>query len=98
MGLAVKDLQRSQEFYSLLFDQPPTKTRPRYARFESTEPPVNLSLNEVGGETGPNNPVSHFGIQLKSSEAVRQVGERLSQAGLTSRTGRKRHMLFRHSG
>jgi catechol 2,3-dioxygenase-like lactoylglutathione lyase family enzyme len=86
MGLAVKNLAKSIAFYTSLFGQPPTKTRPRYAKFEVAEPPVNLSLNEVGGATGPNNPVAHFGIQVKSSEAVQQIGDRLQQAGLETRS------------
>src|SRR4051812_19496444 len=82
MGLAVGNLERSVAFYSTLFGQGPTKTRPRYAKFEVAEPPVNLALNEVGGMTGPNNPVGHFGIQVKSTEAVGQVAGRLRAAGL----------------
>lgn len=82
MGLAVKNLERSVAFYTTLFGQGPTKTRPRYAKFEVAEPPVNLALNEVGGATGPNNPVAHFGIQVKSTEAVSLVADRLKKAGL----------------
>ena len=82
MGLAVKSLGRSVAFYRSLFGQGPTKTRPRYAKFEVAEPPVNLALNEVGGDTGPNNPVAHFGIQVKSTAAVEAVASRLRVAGL----------------
>jgi catechol 2,3-dioxygenase-like lactoylglutathione lyase family enzyme len=82
MGLAVKDLEASKAFYSTLFGHEPTKTRPHYAKFEVAEPPVNLSLNEAGGETGPNNAVAHFGIQDKSSEAVKSVAGRLEAAGI----------------
>jgi catechol-2,3-dioxygenase len=82
MGMAVRDLERSSAFYCTLFGQSPTKTRPRYAKFEVAEPPVNLTLNEVSGATGPNNPVSHFGIQLKSTAAVGQVAARLKEAGM----------------
>lgn len=81
MGLAVKNLERSVAFYHTLFGQEPTKTRPRYAKFEVARPPVNLALNEVGGATGPNNPVAHFGIQVKSTEAVGKVAARLKAAG-----------------
>ena len=82
MGLAVKSLEQSLAFNRSLFGQGPTKTRPRYAKFEVAEPPVNLALNEVGGDTGPNNPVAHFGIQVKSTEAVGTVAGRLRDAGL----------------
>jgi hypothetical protein len=73
---------RSVAFYSVLFGQPPTKTRPGYAKFEVAEPPVNLALNAMGGPTGPNNAVAHFGIQLKSTAAVRVASHRFAQAGL----------------
>jgi catechol 2,3-dioxygenase-like lactoylglutathione lyase family enzyme len=82
MGLAVKSLEPSVAFYTTLFGQGPTKTRPRYAKFEVAEPPVNLALNEVGGATGPNNPVAHFGIQVKSREVVNTIADRLKEAGL----------------
>jgi catechol 2,3-dioxygenase-like lactoylglutathione lyase family enzyme len=85
MGLAVKDLKRSTAFYRTLFGQEPTKTRPHYAKFEVAEPPVNLSLNEVGGETGPCNSVAHFGIQVKSTEAVKAAAARLAEAALETR-------------
>ena len=86
MGLAVKNLDESVTFYSTLFGQGPTKARPQYAKFEVAEPPVNLALNEIGGETGPNNKVAHFGVQVKSTEAVRRVAERLHSAGLETAT------------
>jgi catechol 2,3-dioxygenase-like lactoylglutathione lyase family enzyme len=81
MGLAVKSLERSMAFYSTLFGQEPTKVRPHYARFEVAEPPVNLSLNEIGCKTGPNNPIAHFGIQVKTTQAVKQIAARLAVAG-----------------
>ncbi len=84
MGLAVKDLERSVAFYRTLFGQEPTKSRPHYAKFEVAEPPVNLSLNEVGGHTGQNNPVAHFGIQMKSMKAVKEVAGRLAAAEIAT--------------
>src|SRR5215217_269505 len=82
IALAVKNLEQSVAFYRTLFGQGPTKTRPRYAKFEVAEPPVNLALNEVVGTTGPNNPVAHFGVQVKSTAAVEAVAARLREAGL----------------
>ena len=82
MAFAVEDLEKSVAFYRTLFGQGPTKTRPRYAKFEVAEPPVNLALNQTGGETGPNNRVAHFGVQVKSTAAVGVVAERLAKAGL----------------
>lgn len=82
MGLAVRSLEKSVAFYRTLFGQGPTKTRPGYAKFEVVEPPVNLALNESAGETAPANALAHFGIQVKSTAAVREVAERLRAAGL----------------
>ena len=84
VAFAVADLERSVAFYRTLFGQGPAKARPRYAKFEVAEPPVNLALNEVGGETGPNNPVAHFGVQVKSTAAVETVAARLREAGLVT--------------
>lgn len=85
MGLALKNLEDSVAFYRTLFGQEPTKTRPRYAKFEVAEPPVNLSLNEVDGATGPNSPVAHFGIQVKSTKRVKEVADRLAKAGVATK-------------
>jgi catechol 2,3-dioxygenase-like lactoylglutathione lyase family enzyme len=82
IALAVKNLEQSVAFYQTLFGEGPSKTRPRYAKFEVAEPPVNLALNEVGGQTGPNNPVAHYGIQVKSTAAVEKIAARLREAGL----------------
>ena len=86
MGLAARNVQRSTAFYRTLFGQEPTKTRQGYAKFEVAEPPVNLSLNEVAGETAPAHPVTHFGIQVKSTEAVNHVAARLQAAGIATRS------------
>jgi catechol 2,3-dioxygenase-like lactoylglutathione lyase family enzyme len=82
IALAVKNLEQSVAFYRTLFGQDLTKARPRYAKFEVAEPPVNLALNEVVGGTGPNNAAAHFGIQVKSTVAVEKVAARLKAADL----------------
>ena len=74
VGLAVKDLGRSVEFYRTLLGQGPTKTRPGYAKFETADPPLNLALNQIGCATEPSNAVAHFGIQVKSTAAVHALG------------------------
>jgi len=86
MGLAVKDLNASIAFYRILFGQDPSKVRPGYAKFEVTEPPVNLSLSQIAGETGPSNSVIHYGVQVKSTQAVENYGKRIIENGLPMRT------------
>ena len=85
MGLRVRDVGASLEFYEKLFGQPPTKRKPDYAKFEVFEPPVNLTLNESPEVTPGKGNVSHFGIQLQSTEEVQEAGMRLHAAGLSPR-------------
>lgn len=85
MGLRVRDLGVSLEFYAKLFGQPPTKERPGYAKFEVLEPPVNLTLNEDPEYAPSKGNVNHFGIQVQSTEAVQEAGMRLHAAGLEPR-------------
>lgn len=83
LALAVRNLEQSLVFYRVLFGQEPSKRRPQYAKFEVAEPPMNLALNEVGATVGPNHPVAHFGVQLKSTAAVQQIAQRLEAAGFS---------------
>jgi catechol 2,3-dioxygenase-like lactoylglutathione lyase family enzyme len=86
MALAVNNLEQSQAFYRVLFGQSPTKVRPHYAKFEVADPPVNLSLNEVAGEIQPRHPAAHFGVQVKSTQAVKEIAARLAAAELQTIT------------
>jgi predicted enzyme related to lactoylglutathione lyase len=82
IALAVKELESAIGFYRVLFGQEPSKARPGYAKFEVADPAVNLSLNQIGGETGPNNAVAHYGIQVKSTDAVLAMKDRVAAAGM----------------
>jgi catechol 2,3-dioxygenase-like lactoylglutathione lyase family enzyme len=82
LALATRDLPAATRFYADLFGQSPTKEREGYAKFEVAEPPVNLTLNAVGGD-GPGAPSTpyHFGIQVKSSKAVAALYARMQSRG-----------------
>ena len=82
IGIGVQNLESSIAFYRRLFAQEPTKLRPHYAKFEVVDPPVNLTLNEGRSETVQSSAASHFGIQVKSTDTVRHLAERLHAAGL----------------
>jgi catechol 2,3-dioxygenase-like lactoylglutathione lyase family enzyme len=82
VALTVRDLERSVAFYRSLFAQEPSKVRSHYAKFEVADPPVNLALNEHPEQQALASPVSHFGIQVKSTGAVAQLAARLRAAGL----------------
>ena len=67
VSLDVGDLSAALSFYRALLGREPTKLRADYARFESDDPSVNLSL--LAGRGGGARP-GHYGIQVQSSEAV----------------------------
>ena len=74
--------EKSRIFYETLLGVPPTKQRPGYVKFEPDDPSVNLTLNEVGNSTTGGQPATHYGIQVKSTQAVQDAIQRLSAAGL----------------
>ena len=82
IALAVADVERSKRFYRTLFGVDPVKERDRYAKFEPADPSLNLALIEVAGATTRTPAASHFGIQVKTQEAVVTATDRLAAAGL----------------
>ena len=82
VAINVTSVERALEFYKVLFDQEPTKVRAGYAKFEVAEPPVNFTLNEREGLGGKAKAANHFGVQVKSTAAVRQAKERFQSRGL----------------
>lgn len=83
VSLNVSDVDAAVGFYEKVFGVPATKRRPGYAKFDLTEPSLNLSMVEAP-RTGTN--ASHFGIQVASSEDVAAAWTRFKQAGLETRT------------
>lgn len=79
MSLNVTDIKASTAFYERLFQQPPTKTRPGYAKWDLAEPSLNLALNQSSTKDLEVNRLSHFGVQLKSSDLLLAQYERLKQ-------------------
>jgi catechol 2,3-dioxygenase-like lactoylglutathione lyase family enzyme len=81
IALGATDLAASIAFYRVLFGVEPNKQRADYARFTPADPSLNLSLNQVATAI-PTSQVQHFGIQVKSSQAVTAMVERLRAANL----------------
>ena len=83
LALNVRSVERSTEFYRKMFGIGPSKVRPGYAKFDSQNPPLNLTLNEVPfRDSGA---LSHLGIQVASTEDVGKLRERWREAGLATR-------------
>ncbi len=85
IALAVTNLEQSRTFYETLLGVPPTKERPGYIKFEPQDPSVNLTLNEVNKANSTSQLTMHYGVQVKSSQAVQEAITRLSEAGLKTR-------------
>ena len=67
VGLNVDDLDAAIEFYTRLFDQPPTMRRDEYVKSMLDDPFVNLSITDSPDER---NGVNHLGIQVPSNDAL----------------------------
>jgi catechol 2,3-dioxygenase-like lactoylglutathione lyase family enzyme len=81
LALNVDNLDSSIAFYSTLFNTAPAKVKPGYANFAIAEPPLKLVLIENPGEGGS---INHLGLEVASSEQVRDEITRLSGAGLVT--------------
>ena len=82
ISLNVSNLEKSIQFYRILFDQPPAKERADYAKFEPNIPPLVLSL-EPNGQCGSGT-LNHLGIRLTDARQLVNVQERLEKAGVRS--------------
>src|SRR3954465_8490703 len=81
LALNVDDLDTAVDFYSKLFGTPPAKTRPGYANFAITDPPLKLVLLENPGQGGT---LNHLGVEVASTDDVDAEQTRLAGLGLAS--------------
>jgi catechol 2,3-dioxygenase-like lactoylglutathione lyase family enzyme len=79
VSLDVPDLDAATRFYRELFGVEPAKEKPGYAKFELSDPPVALALNETG-RTG----INHLGVRVASTDEVEQASHRLVAGGLVT--------------
>lgn len=83
VAINVRSVEQSIKFYRRMFGLEPSKSRPRYAKFDVESPPLNLTLNERPfNEQGA---LYHLGIQVSSTADVLAMKERWSTAGLETR-------------
>ena len=79
ISINVKDVRASLPFYVALFNGLPTKMREDYAKWETEDPPVNLSINQHPESAGRN---GHFGIEVKTTDQVEAYRLRLRQLSI----------------
>jgi len=83
VALNVRDVNRSAEFYRAMFGREPVKMKPGYAKFDVTEPPLNLTLNQ-DSQLKDRGALNHLGLEVGSTVDVLAARERLQQAGLAT--------------
>jgi lactoylglutathione lyase len=79
LALNVDNIDEAIAFYSKLFNTEPAKRKPGYANFAVDEPPLKLVLLENPGQGGT---LNHLGVEVQSSEKVREEIARLQGEGL----------------
>jgi catechol 2,3-dioxygenase-like lactoylglutathione lyase family enzyme len=79
LSLDVGDLDAAVAFYRSLFGIEPAKEKPGYAKFELSDPPVALALQQAQ-EAG----LSHLGIRVDSTAEVETASTRLEESGLAT--------------
>ena len=88
IGIEVGNLERAVAFYRAFFGLEPVKVRPGYAKFEPEDPSLNLSLIEGRGGNRAGG-AQHFGIQVRSTDAMEVLAERLRASGADVRYERE---------
>jgi len=81
LALNVDDVEAATAFYAKLFGVEPAKTKPGYANFAVSNPPLKLVLLENPGKGGT---LNHLGIEVESVDEVDATQTRLSESGLAS--------------
>jgi len=83
VGINVRDITASIEFYTKMFGIEPSKVRTGYAKFDVQNPPLNFSLNQTTfRDPGA---LSHLGIQVASTADVLAIRQRWNDVGITTR-------------
>lgn len=79
--VSVDNLSDSIRFYSAMFSNPPTVTKPDYAKWMLDDPRVNFAISQRSAELGLN----HLGMQVESAEELNEMHQRLQglQADVT---------------
>ena len=77
VSMKVKNLQESVDFYSALFNAPPTKIKEDYAQWLLDDPRVNFSIALHSGEEPG---LLHLGVQAETEEELAEVYDNLSNA------------------
>lgn len=80
ISLNVSNVKESIEFYKKMLGVEPFKVKEDYAKFDVANPPLNLTMNQIGFTKGGS--LSHLGLQVETTEEVLEMGKRWQENGL----------------
>lgn len=83
LSINVTNLEKSIDFYKVLFGTEPSKCHDDFAKFDIDNPPTVFSL--VPNSVGHGGPLSHMGLRLAQEADIRAVQRRLEAAGIVTR-------------
>lgn len=83
VALNVTNIDNSVAFYQAMFGVAPVKHKADYAKFDLEQPALNLTMN-LTDRVEPHGALSHLGIQVDSTEMVKQAIDRFKTAGLAT--------------
>lgn len=81
VALNVTNIEKSVEFYRAMFGVEPVKYKPDYAKFDISNPALNLTLN-LTDSVQSGGALSHLGVQVETTQAVEAAIQRFKEAGL----------------
>lgn len=83
VALNVTNIGNSVAFYQAMFGVAPVKHKVDYAKFDLDQPALNLTMN-LADRIESRGTLSHLGVQVDSTETVKQAIERFKAAGLAT--------------
>jgi len=83
VALSVTNIANSVAFYQAMFGVAPVKHKADYAKFDLDQPALNLTMN-LTDRIESRGTLSHLGVQVDSTETVKQAIERFKAAGLAT--------------
>jgi catechol 2,3-dioxygenase-like lactoylglutathione lyase family enzyme len=80
ISLNVSNVSESVDFYKRMLGAEPVKLKADYAKFDIANPPLNLTMNQLGFERGGS--LSHLGLQVETTDEVLDMAKRWQENGL----------------
>ncbi len=91
--ISVNELSESINFYSTIFNSPPSFEREDYAKWDLKEPSINFAISNRDHTGG----INHLGIQVDSENELEEIAKRLDKAEFFSSKQEGSSCCYAHS-